>query len=173
MKVILIGVQGSGKTTQATKLAKRLNLPMYTMSQLLKDAIAEDDVYVTTEFTLDDMRKGILAPTHITKYLYDKIKDESFVFEGYMRTEEQAKSLSTNSDVIVIELLLSKDEATKRMLSRQRDDDTIESIDRRLESFYSNINNIRNYIKVHQVDAIGDIEQVNNNMLYIIKAQGV
>jgi adenylate kinase len=173
MKVIIIGVQGSGKTTQAKILANQLNIPMYTMSQLLRDAIAEDDIYVTTEFSLEDMRAGNLAPSHITTYLYEKITDNDFVLEGYMRTEEQAKKLHKDRDTVIIELILSKDEATRRMLLRRREDDTIESIGKRLETFYSNINNIRNYVNVHQADAHGDIEQVHNNILNVIRTQGV
>jgi adenylate kinase family enzyme len=148
MKIQFIGVQGSGKSTLARKLAEILNLPFYGLSDLLRKSIAEEDQFVITKYTLEDISQGILAPDTVIEYLVNSIKENDYVMEGYVRTSEQAKLWADRKspEDMCIELTIDEKTAIDRMKARNRVDDTESSIKNRLTKFYENMDDIRKNI---------------------------
>lgn len=138
MKIIFLGIQGSGKSTQAKILSQKLNLPYVEMGQLLRDRLEEQsEESGQIRHALD---VGNLVPDQITiNTLNEKLKEEKFksgfILDGYPRNDIQLKSLPGKFDkVFYIEI--PKEEAVKRLTLRAREDDTAEVIKRRVALFF-------------------------------------
>ena len=103
MHVILIGPQGSGKGTQATRLAPRLRLKLVATGELFRAAIAAETALGRRIKAAYD--RGELIPDEITVALVDEKLDEiarerelgeavrGALFDGFPRTPGQAEAL--------------------------------------------------------------------------------
>ncbi len=96
MNIILFGAQGSGKGTQADKLAEALGIPHVASGDLFRDAIkAESDLGRKAKEYID---QGKLVPDDITvKMVLDRIKEPDctpgVLLDGFPRTIAQAHAL--------------------------------------------------------------------------------
>lgn len=106
MRLIFLGPPGSGKGTQAKRLAQELNLPHIATGDILRQAVKDE-----TDLGLEArkfMDAGDLVPDEI---ILGMIKEEltrrkkGFIFDGFPRTLAQARGL----DRILGELGLSID----------------------------------------------------------------
>jgi len=96
MRIILMGPPGAGKGTQARVLAERLEAPHISTGEIFRQAIREQ-----TELGIvagSYMTNGALVPDDITigivkNRLANPDCEAGFVFDGFPRTEEQAKAL--------------------------------------------------------------------------------
>lgn len=138
MKIIFLGIQGSGKSTQAKILSQKLGLPYVEMGQLLRDRLNEQSK--ESEQIKQALEVGNLVPDQITiNTLSEKLKEDQFksgfILDGYPRNNIQLKSLPGKFDkVFYIEI--PKEEAVKRLTLRAREDDTREVIERRVDLFF-------------------------------------
>lgn len=120
-KIVILGPQGSGKGTQAEVLAQKLNLPLISVGQLLRDEVARNSPLVGT--IQSNLNKGILVPHEIVNQLVQKKLTQAsagFIFDGYPRSLSQAQFLDkiTNlSHVIIIDI--SDEEAVQRLAGRR------------------------------------------------------
>ena len=96
MKIILMGPPGAGKGTQARVLAERLEVPHISTGEIFRQAIKEqtDLGQVAGSYMIN----GALVPDDITiGIVRDRLANPDcgpgFVFDGFPRTEEQAKAL--------------------------------------------------------------------------------
>lgn len=138
MKIIFLGIQGSGKSTQAKILSQKLNLPYVEMGQLLRDRL--DELSPEANQIRQALETGNLVPNQITiNTLNKKLKDaqynSGFILDGYPRNDVQLKSLPGKFDKVFY-ITLSKEEAINRLTLRARIDDTPEVIERRVELFF-------------------------------------
>ena len=96
MNIILFGAQGSGKGTQADRLAGALGIPHVASGDLFRDAIkAESDLGRKAKEYID---QGKLVPDDITvKMVLDRIKEPDctpgVLLDGFPRTIAQAHAL--------------------------------------------------------------------------------
>tara|TARA_B100000700_G_C14867926_1_gene771943 strand:+ start:490 stop:1044 length:555 start_codon:yes stop_codon:yes gene_type:complete len=168
-KILILGPQGSGKGTQAKKLATKLDIPALSAGDLLREEMASGSSIgkEIARFVND----GNLVPDHITskllkKRLLQKDMAGGFILDGFPRFMEQydsAKTFLTPSAVIVI--TVPKEESIQRILKRadieNRTDDTPESIKKRLswtkEKTAPVIEEYRKHNLIHEVSGIGDI----------------
>jgi adenylate kinase family enzyme len=174
MKIQFIGVQGSGKSTQAKQLATTLNFPFYGLSDLLRKAIAEEDLYVIMRYTLDDITQGNLAGDDVIEYLIDSIEEDDYVMEGYLRTPEQAQLWADRKspEDMCIELTIDEATAVTRMQDRKRVDDTESAIKKRLEKFYANMVGIRKNIlnsNYYLIESYKTPDEVNADIIERVK----
>lgn len=120
MNYLFIGVQGSGKGTQAKMISKSLNIPHISTGDLLRattgELRAEIDSYIT---------KGNLIPNELMlKILKERISRDDcqngFLLDGYPRNIQQAKDLDAAGIKIdnAFNIEISDAEALKRIKGR-------------------------------------------------------
>lgn len=149
MDVLLLGPQGSGKGTQAKRIAGEYGIPHVATGDMFRAAIAAgSDLGRRVEPILE---RGDLVPDELTVALIRErlLHDDAargFVLDGFPRNLAQSEALDemlrdeARSLDVVFELLVSDEVARGRMASRAhlegRPDDTPEAIDRRLELYH-------------------------------------
>jgi adenylate kinase len=149
LNLLVLGPQGSGKGTQATRIAAAYGVPHVSTGDMFRAAIADgSELGARVKAVLD---AGELVSDDLT---VDLVRDrlerddarEGFVLDGFPRNLAQAAALEEMLDRIgrqldtVLYFVLSDDIATERMLARARvegrADDTPEVIARRLAVYH-------------------------------------
>ncbi len=171
MKVLLIGPQGSGKSTQASILAGSLAVPKITLGDIFRRITTEDsDEGRRLKAILDS---GQLVDDETAASLIRSRLDEpdvrkGFVMDGYPRTLQQANIFDPGFDRVIY-LNVPREEVIKRLLGRGRADDTQELISKRLDAYYGQTEPLLDYYKQHgvlsEVDGIGEIDQIGQRIL--------
>jgi adenylate kinase len=149
VNVLLLGIQGSGKGTQAKRIAAEYGLPHIATGDMFRAAIAEQTPL--GKQVEDILARGDLVPDETTiEMIRDRLaRDDTsggFVLDGFPRTMAQADALDEllaeigRPLTIVFELQVPDDVARARMTQRaqveDRADDTSEVIDRRIELYH-------------------------------------
>lgn len=125
--ILLMGVQGAGKGTQAAKLVEALGLPHVTTGGLFR-AMKGLETPLAREIQAI-MAAGNLVPDHITvqvvrERLAQPDAANGVIFDGFPRTTPQAEALERllaeigGKVNIAINLELAKDIAVKRLSAR-------------------------------------------------------
>ena len=125
MLIIMLGPPGSGKGTQAAKLAEEKGLVHLSTGDILRNAVKEG-----TELGLKAkayMDAGDLVPDGlILELIRERLQhgDKGFLFDGFPRTIPQAEGLDKMLDEIgskidiVLDLDVSDEEVIKRLSGR-------------------------------------------------------
>jgi adenylate kinase len=140
--MVILGRQGSGKGTQAIRIAERFGVIHISTGDMLRAAVKEG-----TKLGLqakDIMDAGGLVPDNVISGIVEErlaeedVVESGFLLDGYPRTAGQAldlRSFAHENLQLAINLDVSIEEVTERMLNRGREDDTEEAIARRLELY--------------------------------------
>ena len=149
MNILLLGPQGSGKGTQAKKIATAYGVPHVSSGDLYRDAIARGtDLGKQVEPLL---AAGHLVPDELTiPLIRDRLSRgdtlPGLVLDGYPRNLAQAEALDEmleemgrTLDVVFEFHVADQQQLLDRMLKRaveeNRPDDTPEAMERRLETY--------------------------------------
>lgn len=148
-KIIFLGAQGSGKSTQAKMLAEKLNVPYIEMGQLLRDKSQDDDKEAGE--IREALEVGNLVPDNITiKIMKDRIAKNDckngFVLDGYPRNYAQIEGLPQGIDKVFY-ILVTDNEGIKRLIDRGRNDDSLDVITRRLELYHKETEPLLTYFR--------------------------
>jgi adenylate kinase len=146
MRILILGPQGSGKGTQAKRIAVAYGIPHVATGDILREAMAAGtELGLRVRPIYDD---GKLVPDDL---MVDLIRErlageDSFVLDGFPRTMVQAEALDAMLDEIdkpldaVILLRVSDEVATGRLEARAREegrsDDSPEGIRNRLRLYH-------------------------------------
>ena len=145
MRLLLIGAPGSGKGTQATRLAEHFGLTHISSGDLLRQHVTEGTPLgkevqqyvahgdlVPDTLLMDVLRKPVVAAS----------KSGGYILDGFPRTLEQAQiAYATAKDLgveaqVAVHLDVPRAELVRRLLARGRgSDDTAEVIEHRLEVY--------------------------------------
>jgi adenylate kinase len=149
VNILLLGPQGSGKGTQAKRIAAEYGIPHVATGDMLRSAIAAGTPFGREVQPIYD--SGRLVPDELMIGLIRERLDEDdaqngFVLDGFPRTPAQAEALDGmlrdigRELTIVFELQVSDEICTERLLKRAREegrtDDTPEVIATRLELYH-------------------------------------
>jgi adenylate kinase len=182
-RIVLLGRQGAGKGTQAELLAKRYGINHLSTGQLFRDS-ADAGIPVGLE-ARTYMDRGELVPDDIVVKVVDERFsnpaeiERGFVLDGFPRTQPQAEDLErvlapAQLD-IVIDLDVPDDVVVERMLERGRDDDTKESIKRRLELYEQETAPLVDFYRqrglLTVVDGSGPVERINQRIVEAIDSR--
>ena len=124
MKIILLGMPGAGKGTQARFLIEKFNIPQISTGDMLRAAIKEGAPLGLEAKKFMD--RGALVPDDIViELVKQRVKAPDcaggFIIDGFPRTIPQAEALArAGIDVdYVIEIDVGDDEILKRMSGRR------------------------------------------------------
>jgi adenylate kinase len=127
MRLIFIGPPGSGKGTQAKRLAARYQVPHISTGDMLREAIADDTALGRQAAPI--MASGALVPDDLMiGIIDDRLKKSDagrgFILDGFPRTTVQAEKLDgivgNGSDPLrVLQLLVPDDVLVKRTVLRR------------------------------------------------------
>jgi adenylate kinase len=149
VNILLLGPQGSGKGTQAKRIAAEYGIPHIATGDMLRAAIAAETPLGLTVKPIYDA--GGLVPDEIMIELIRERLDESdardgFVLDGFPRTMRQAEALDAmlreiaRELTVVFALQVSDGICLERLLKRAeeegRPDDTPEAIRTRLDIYH-------------------------------------
>ena len=204
MKIVLIGIQGSGKGTLVEGLRNHLDFDLISTGQMLRDEIATGSelgqkiasIINAGNLVSLDMILGVI------KNKIETSKKENLIFDGFPRDLKQAEALNDLTKIdLVLNLNLDKGVAITRLLTRltckkcglitstrthdglicpncggelvARNDDTIESINKRFEIFYNETLPIlqkfnEEGVRVENIDANSTPDIVLNRVLKVL-----
>jgi adenylate kinase len=128
VKLIFIGPPGSGKGTQAKRLADRFGIPHISTGDMLREAVAEgtplgkeaDKIMKAGQLVPDDVMIGM-----IRERLAKPDARKGFILDGFPRTIPQAEKLDAlvsgngKNDLRVLRLLVPDEAIVKRIALRR------------------------------------------------------
>ncbi len=147
MKILVLGPQGSGKGTQATRLSAEHDIPHVSTGDMFRALDESTELGREVKAIMD---RGDLVPDAITiQMIRDRLAADDaqgFILDGFPRNLAQAEALDgmlaeigRSLDAILF-FDLDDDTATERALGRAheegRTDDTPETIARRLSVYH-------------------------------------
>ena len=126
LSVVLIGPPGSGKGTQAVRLAERYGIPHISTGDILRAAVkAGSPLGRQVETTLAS--GGLVSDDLMTDLVRDRLAHPDtvpgFILDGFPRTEVQARALDDmlgNGVPLTVLLVAAADEPIVQRLSRRR-----------------------------------------------------
>lgn len=132
--LIIIGLPGCGKGTQAKRIAERFDLKHVTTGQLLRNEANKNSELGRKIDGL--MKTGELFPDELVNtILLENIPSDNFILDGYPRKLSQVNVIKDID--LVINIKISEEEAVKRIVNRNegRSDDNSETAVKRIKAF--------------------------------------
>ncbi len=119
MNLLFIGMQGSGKGTQAKILSEKLKIPPISAGDLLRSAKGEIKVEINSYIN----HGKFISDKLMIKIIKERIKEgdckKGFILDGFPRTLKQAEEIDKVLKIHkVIEIYISDKEAKKRLSGR-------------------------------------------------------
>jgi adenylate kinase len=127
VKIIFIGPPGSGKGTQAKRLASRFDIPHISTGDMLREAVADGTplgaqaapIMAAGALVPDDLMIGI-----INDRMAKPDAQKGFILDGFPRTLVQAEKLDSivgngGSPLRVLQLLVPDDAIVRRITMRR------------------------------------------------------
>lgn len=144
MKIIIIGIQGAGKSTQGNLLSKKLKIPYLSTGHIFRELAKEHTPL--GRYIKETMNAGFLIPDGrvleiVSEYLSRPEYETGYILDGFPRTTGQAKAFKNGINKVVF-IEVSDKEALWRLSYRTgeaadgREDDTLGAIRKRIELFH-------------------------------------
>jgi adenylate kinase len=181
--VIFLGPPGSGKGTQAAILADLLKIPHISTGEILRQAIANSTPL--GQKANGYMARGELVPNDlildlVRERLHQGDVGKGWILDGFPRSVSQATFLDQLLEEIddpspcVVDLEVPEAILVGRLLSRGRQDDTEETIRRRLAVYHEQTAPVTDYYRqkgiLHLVDGNRLPEAVTQTLKDIVQA---
>lgn len=178
MKIILIGIPGSGKSTQGNLLSKKLNVPYLSTGHIFRE-LAKEKTKLGHQIKVV-MNAGLLISDAktlkiVSDYLHRPEYENGYILDGFPRTIVQAKAFKNGIDAVVY-LNVSDKEILWRLAYRNsegREDDTLLAIRKRIEVFHKFTEPVLDYYRkkgqLIEVNGEKSIEEIHKEIVQKIK----
>jgi len=179
MKFVLIGIQGSGKSTQGNILSKLFKIPYLSTGHIFREIAKEKTTL--GRYIKETINSGILVPDDkaieiANSYLSRPEYKRGYILDGFPRTLKQVEKFKNNVDKVIY-LRIPDKEALWRLIHRKdtRDDETLPAINKRIEMFHKFTDPVieyyRNDKRLIDIDGTASIEEVNKEILECLGKQ--
>jgi adenylate kinase len=151
MNIVIMGPQGSGKSTQGELLSKRLGVPHISTGAIFREIKASGAGDLLSHRVREQLMSGLLVDdTDALRVVDSRLSKEDckngFVLDGAPRDLDQAKLMVVQID-IVLYIAVSDAECIKRLMLRGREDDTEELINIRLGEYHRQTEPVLDYYR--------------------------
>jgi adenylate kinase len=167
-----MGPPGSGKGTQAARLAVRQGLAHISTGDMLRAAIAAESELGQSVKAI--LVAGDLVPDELMlKLVKDRLEesdtDGGFLLDGFPRTVAQARGLLAALEgekqlEAVILLVVPEEELVRRALGRGRSDDTEDTIRHRLQVYHDQtkpvLEELKGRLPIREVIGVGSMDEI-------------
>lgn len=175
MKIILMGIQGSGKSTQGNLLAGKLGFPYLSSGHIFREMAGEKTPL--GRYMKETLNAGYMIPDEktvpiIEEYLSKPEYAKGYILDGFPRTVPQAEAF-TNGVEKVFYLKVSDKEALWRLSDRLdegvREDNTLQAIRKRIQLFHDLTEPVLEYYRqkgrLIEIDGERSVEDVHKEII--------
>ncbi len=185
MDLLLFGIQGSGKGTQARRLAEEHGYVIFEAGGELRRLAASKTPL--GEKVSSSINQGNLVPFEIIMQVVQSFaeehQDEKILFDGMPRDREQMQAFDAlmtklKRDFVCINIALKEEEAVQRIMGRAKvegreDDANEETIRHRMQLFHDKTEPVIEAYnakgKVLEVDGNGSMDDVYQRILKVLE----
>ncbi|KKP59818.1 MAG: Adenylate kinase [Candidatus Gottesmanbacteria bacterium GW2011_GWA1_34_13] len=170
MKLILLGIQGSGKSTQGNLLSQKLGVPYLSTGHIFREMAKEKTPW--GRYVKETLNAGILISDDqvipiVAEYLQKPEYEKGYILDGFPRTVAQAQGFHNGVDKLIY-LKVSDKEALWRLSGRLdegiREDNTLQAIRKRIQMFHDSTEPVldvyRQKGQLLEIDGEKSIEEV-------------
>ena len=177
--ILLLGLAGTGKSTQGQMLAERFGWAWLSAGQILRDSGQFQEI----------LARGDLVDNTIVNQMVQAAVErceavgQKVVLDGFPRGSEQAQALVAQPDLlgkieVVFWLQASHAELQRRLLARGRADDTEAAIAKRLADGHDLVDKVieilvTHGVKVVKIDGEGTEEEVFTRIADYVRLAGL
>ena len=175
--VVIFGAPGSGKGTQSEMIIKKYGFKHFSTGEILRKQIAAETELGKIAKTFIDQGKLVtdeLIIDMLAKELESAKGAPGIIFDGFPRTYAQAEALKKllnekGIDVtVMLNVQVDDDELIKRLLKRGeesgRSDDNLETITKRLQTYYEQTIPVIDFYKKEgtavDIKGVGSVEDI-------------
>ncbi len=177
MKLVLIGIQGAGKSTQGNMLSEELGIPYLSSGHVFREMATEKTKL--GRWVKETLNAGALIPDDTTlevikTYLEKPEYAKGYILDGFPRTVPQAEAFNGAVDKVIY-LEVSDREALWRISGRvgDRQDETLQALRKRIELFHEKTEPVigfyREQGKLVQVDGEKTVDEVFADIMSHLK----
>lgn len=185
LNIVIFGGPGSGKGTQSQKLIDKYHLTHISTGEILREEIEQDSRL--GKLADKYMSHGQLVPDGVVIDILGELLEENpdsvgHIFDGFPRTLEQGVALDkilndeNESINVVLSLEVDDEELTDRLIKRGqqsgRNDDTPETIKSRLQVYYRQTAQLKEYYakqgKLSMIDGMGTVDDIFSRIENIV-----
>ena len=190
MIALMFGPPGSGKGTQASRVAVRLGVPHVAAGDMLRDAVARDTALGREAKPIMDSG-GLVPDDLVVRMIEGRLGQpdatSGVLLDGFPRTVPQAVTLDamlgrrdTNVDDVV-SLEVPDDELKARILKRAttegRSDDTVEGLAQRLVVYRQDTAPVLDHYReagtrIEAINGVGDVDAITERIIESLKHNG-
>lgn len=174
MKLVLIGIQGAGKSTQGNLLSRHLHVPYLSTGHIFREIAKEKTTL--GRFVKETINAGFLIPddktiTIVNEYLSRAEYRRGYILDGFPRTLHQAKKFKNHIDKVIY-LKITDKEALWRLFYRNdksRKDETLPALKKRIELFHKFTKPVIDFYEKEEklaiIDGTKSIEEIQKEIL--------
>lgn len=173
MRIVLIGIQGAGKSTQGNLMSEKFGIPYLSSGHVFREMAKEKTS--TGRWLKETLNSGALVPDEMTlqvilEYVSKPEYEKGYILDGFPRTVPQAEAFNGGVDKVVY-IQVSDREALWRISGRtsDREDETLGAIRKRIALFHDLTQPVVDYYesqgKLLTIDGEQEVEKVFADIL--------